>query len=76
MSKYAVIKLHIGKPSMIHERLLLMLTESKSWAAQINHATAIAPPIYYWIEITIAPLSYLTSNDNGGKLEFIGCINW
>jgi len=23
MSKYAVIKLHIGKPSMIHERLFI-----------------------------------------------------
>lgn len=30
---------------------------------------------YYWIEAAIAPLSDLTSNDNAGKLEFIGCIN-
>jgi hypothetical protein len=30
---------------------------------------------YYWIEAAIAPLSDLTSKDDVGKLEFIGCIN-
>jgi hypothetical protein len=30
---------------------------------------------YYWIEAAIAPLSDLTSNNDAGKLEFIGCIN-
>jgi hypothetical protein len=30
---------------------------------------------YYWIEAAIAPLPELTSNDDTGKLEFIGCIN-
>jgi hypothetical protein len=30
---------------------------------------------YYWIEAVIAPLSDLPSNDDAGKLEFIGCIN-
>jgi hypothetical protein len=30
---------------------------------------------YYWIEAAIAPLSDLSSNDNAGKLEFIGYIN-
>jgi hypothetical protein len=30
---------------------------------------------YYWIEAAIAPLSDLTSNNNAGKLEFVGCIN-
>ena len=30
---------------------------------------------YYWIEAAIATLSDLTSNDDAGKLEFIGYIN-
>jgi hypothetical protein len=30
---------------------------------------------YYWIEAAIAPLSDLTSNNDAGKLEFVGCIN-
>ena len=30
---------------------------------------------HYWIEAAIAPLSDLTSNDDAGKLEFIGYIN-
>ena len=30
---------------------------------------------YYWIEAAIAPLSDLNSNNDAGKLEFIGCIN-
>ena len=30
---------------------------------------------YYWIEAAIAPLSDLTSDDDAGNLEFIGCIN-
>jgi hypothetical protein len=30
---------------------------------------------YYWIEAAIAPLSDLTSDDDAGKLEFIGYIN-
>ncbi len=30
---------------------------------------------YFWIEAAIAPLSDLTSNNDAGKLEFIGCIN-
>ena len=30
---------------------------------------------YFWIEAAIAPLSDLASNDNAGKLEFIGCTN-
>jgi hypothetical protein len=30
---------------------------------------------YYWIEAAIAPLNDLTSDDDAGKLEFIGCIN-
>jgi hypothetical protein len=30
---------------------------------------------YYWIEVAIAPLSDFTSEDDAGKIEFIGCIN-
>jgi hypothetical protein len=30
---------------------------------------------YYWIEVAIAPLTDLNSNNDAGKLEFIGCIN-
>jgi hypothetical protein len=30
---------------------------------------------YHWIDAAIVPLSDLTSNDNAGKLEFIGYIN-
>jgi hypothetical protein len=30
---------------------------------------------YYWVEAAIAPLTEFSSNDDAGRLEFIGCIN-
>jgi hypothetical protein len=45
-------------------------TNEKAKEVSINERS-----FYYWIEAAIAPLSDLTSNDDAGKLEFIGCIN-
>ena len=30
---------------------------------------------YYWVEAAIAPLTELSSTDDAGKLDFIGCVN-
>jgi hypothetical protein len=52
-------------------RLLLNNNNSeKAKEVSINERS-----FYYWIEAAIAPLSDLTSNNDAGKLEFIGCIN-
>jgi hypothetical protein len=41
----------------------------------VNPSSIDERSFYYWIEAAIAPLSDLTSNDDAGKLEFLGCIN-
>jgi hypothetical protein len=45
-------------------------TNEKAKEVDINERS-----FYYWIEAAIAPLNDLTSDDDAGKLEFIGCIN-